>query len=353
MARIVELAGHAAAYGGRLLAEMGHDLIRVEPPEGDELRRLPPLAGGESAYHHFLNAGKRSLALDLTSDAGGQALAALLATADALLAQLPLPVDETSLDPGLVLVQVDDPLPEICTFARSGLLALTGHPDRPPMLLGGHAMYAATGAWAALALTAALFARQVTGAGQRIELSAEDCLAVLGEQGVVAETVTGERFERRGYRGAVTAISGAFRCADGFAMLSVPASADSWARLMDWVQDPELAADASLADEAERRARQAEVIDRLERWTGTFPKEDLVLQAQQRHTPAAPVSTARDLAEDPQLLARGFLRQVDHPDLGPMLMPAGALATLRGAQPAPAPRLGQHNAEILAELGLA
>ena len=352
MARIVELAGHAAAYGGRLLAEMGHDVIRVEPPDGDDLRHLPPLVEGDSAYHHFLNAGKRSLALDLGSERGREALTALLDSADALLAQRPLPLDEAALDPGLAAVLMEDPLPEICTFARSGLLALTGHPDHTPMLLGGHAVYAATGAWAALALTAALFARQATGAGQRIELSAEDCLAVLGEQGVVAETVTRERFERRGYRGAVTAISGAFRCADGFAMLSVPASADSWARFMDWVGDPELAADTSLADEAERRARQAEVIDRLERWTTTFGKEDLVLQSQQRHTPAAPVSTALDLAGDPQLLDRGFLRQVDHPSLGPMQMPAGALATLRGAQPAPAPRLGQHNAEILAELGL-
>ena len=357
MARIVEVAGHAGAYAGRLLAEMGHDVIRVESPEPDELRRLEPFLGGKpgpnnGAYHQFLNAGKRSLALDLASAQGRRTLSALLTTSQALLGQRPLPIDEADLNANLVVVRIDDPLPELCTYARSGLLALTGHPDRRPVLLGGHAMYAATGAWAALALIAGLFAQQTSGTGQIINLSTEDCLAVLGEQGVVAETVTGERFERRGYRGAVTAISGAFRCADGYAMLSVPPQPDSWARLMDWVQDPILAADGSLTDEAERRAKKDFVIDRLEGWTQTFGKQDLVIQSQQRHTPAAPVSTALDLAEDPQLIARGFLRQAEHTEFGPRLMPTGALATLRGADPAPAPRLGQHNAEILAELSL-
>jgi crotonobetainyl-CoA:carnitine CoA-transferase CaiB-like acyl-CoA transferase len=359
MARIVELAGHSGAYGGRLLAEMGHDVIRVEALEADELRRMRPFLSGtpgpeNGAYHQFLNAGKRSLALDLDSAAGRQVLSELLATSDALLGQLPLPLTEEDIRTAnltLVVVRIDDALPELCTYARSGLLALTGHPGQRPMLLGGHAVYAATGAFAALALVAALLAQQAGGVGQSVDLSAQDCLAVLGEQGVVAETVTGESFERRGYRGAVTAISGAFRCADGYAMLSVPPQPDNWARLMEWVQDPLLLADESLADEAERRAKKDFVIDRLEAWTQTFGKEELVVQSQLRHTPAAPVSTPLDLAEDPQLVARGFLRTVEHPELGSMLFPIGALASLRDFEPAPAPRLGQHNSEILAELG--
>jgi crotonobetainyl-CoA:carnitine CoA-transferase CaiB-like acyl-CoA transferase len=120
---------------------------------------------------------------------------------------------------------------------------------------------------------------------------------------------------------------------------------------MDWVQDPILSQDATLADEAERRAKKDFVIDRLENWTERFSKEDLVVQSQERHTPAAPVSVPSDLVDDPQLRARGFLRELAHPDLGTMLFPVGALATLKGAPPVPAPRLGQHNSELLAELG--
>jgi crotonobetainyl-CoA:carnitine CoA-transferase CaiB-like acyl-CoA transferase len=347
MARIVELAGHAAAYGGRLLAELGHDVIRVEHPHGDALRRLGPFLGEENlesgAYHQFLNAGKRSFALDVAAEPG--ALRALLVSADALIAESPLTVDPAEFAK-VVVVRIDDGLPEICAYARSGLLATTGHPDRSPMLLGGHAAYAATGTFTALAVLSGLLA----GEGQIIDLSVVDCLESLGEQGVIAETITHEHFERRGYRGAVTAISGAFRCADGYAMLSVPPAPDNWSRLMDWVQDPELLAESSLADEAERRARQGYVIDRLEHWTEQFPKEHLVLEAQRRHTPAAPVSTPLDLAQDPQLMARGFLQTMEHPTLGSIPFPIGALATLTGSRPSPAPTLGQHNAEILAEL---
>jgi len=359
MARIVDLTGHAGAYCCRLLAEMGHDVIRVEPRRGDALRRLGPFLGDKpdpesGAYHHFLNAGKRSITPNLACTAGRKLLLELVATSDAIVGGQPLPLaqeDILAAKETLVIVRVDDSLPELCAYARSGLLAVTGHPDRQPVLLGGHAAYAASGAFAAVALTAALLVQQTTGQGQVIDLSVQDCLEVLGEQGVIAATETGEQFERRGFRGAATAISGAFRCADGYAMLSVAPSQENWGRFMDWVQDPVLAADESLADEAERRAKKDFVIDRLERWTSSHGKEELVLQSQAMHTPAAPITTSLDLVEDPQLMARGFLRKVEHPQLGSMMSPVGALASLRGFQPGLAPRIGQHNSDILSELG--
>jgi crotonobetainyl-CoA:carnitine CoA-transferase CaiB-like acyl-CoA transferase len=358
MARIVELVDQSGAYAGRLLAELGHDVIRVETPEGDALRRLGPFLNGKhdlehGAYHQFLNAGKRSLALDVASDSGKQALGKLLAAADGLLANAPLPMEESALPDRPVVVRLANDLPELCAYARSGLLALTGHPDNRPMLLGGHAAYAASGLFAAVAMTSGLLAQQLTGAGQTIDLSVVDCLEVLGEQGIIAEAVTHEKFERRGFRGAITAVSGAFRCADGYAMLSVPPQPENWAKFMEWVQDPVLADNASLSDEAERRANQKFVLDRLESWTKRFGKQELVLESQERHTPAAPVSTPIDLLNDPQLKARGFLNEVDHSELGRVVWPLGALGTAKAAKPLLAPRLGQHNAEILTELGTA
>jgi crotonobetainyl-CoA:carnitine CoA-transferase CaiB-like acyl-CoA transferase len=360
VARIVDLTGHATAYCGRLLAEMGHDVILVESTQGDGLRRLGPFLGGApdlelGAYHQFLNAGKRSFTPNLQDAAGRQLLLELLAVSHAVVGHLPLPVadDVLAVNDRLVVVRVDDSLPELCAYARSGLLAATGHPDLPPVLLGGHAAYAYSGTFAAVAVMSALLVQQTTGRGQFVDLSVHECLEVLGEQGVVAATETGQDFERRGYRGVATAISGAFQCADGYAMLSVAPNEESWARFMDWVQDPVLMEDSSLADEAERRAKKDFVIDRLDQWAQGFSKEELVREAQARHTPAALVTTPLDLAEDPQLIARGFLRRVDHPDLGTMMYPIGALANLRGVQPAFAPRLGQHNAELLTELGYA
>src|SRR5437762_5867500 len=99
MARVVELAGHPAGYAGRLLAEGGHDVIRVEPPGGDAFRRIGPYLGKKAniedgAYHQFFNAGKRSLTLDTGTPEGQSVLLQLLGTADVGIISQPMPVDE-------------------------------------------------------------------------------------------------------------------------------------------------------------------------------------------------------------------------------------------------------------------
>jgi crotonobetainyl-CoA:carnitine CoA-transferase CaiB-like acyl-CoA transferase len=359
MARILDLTTHAAVYATRLLAEAGHDVVRVEPPQGDALRRLEPFLGHtpdleHGAYHQFFNAGKRSLALDLSSAAGRETLLALCRTADALVATLPLPIDEAQLlaaNPRLVLTTVDDPDPELCVYARSGLLSITGHPGAEPALLGGHAVYAATGLYTAVATAAALYAQAIGGQGQVVRVSVQQCLESLMEQAMLTYTAHGKGSERRGLRGAVTAVSGAYPCADGYWMISVPATPEGWASFVDWTQDPALLADPSLADEAERRDKQGFILDRLETWASALPKDELVVEAQRRHIPASPVTSPLDLVRDPQLVARGFLREVEHPRFGHIFYPAGAVASVRGTCPTLAPALGEHNAEILAELG--
>jgi crotonobetainyl-CoA:carnitine CoA-transferase CaiB-like acyl-CoA transferase len=359
MARIIDLTTHSAVYATRLLAETGHEVIRVEHPQGDELRRLGPYLGDtpnleNGAYHQFFNAGKKSLTLSLDSPACRRALIGLARTADAVVASTPLPLEERELleaNSRLVLTRVEDGAPELCAFARSGLLAITGHPRGRPALLGGHVIYAATGLHVAVATAAALHVRQRTGHGQLVTVSVRECLEALAEQAMVTYTSTGKVTERRGYRGAVTAISGAFPCSDGYWMVSVPHTPEGWAKFMDWVQDPVLMADTALADEAERSAKKDMVLDRLEQWSKRFKKDDVVTEAQRRHIPASPVATPLDLARDPQLLARGFLTEIEHPQFGRVNFPRGAIATVRGTQLKPAPLLGQHNAEILTELG--
>ena len=92
-------------------------------------------------------------------------------------------------------------------------------------------------------------------------------------------------------------------------------------------------------------------MDRLDKWAARFTKTELVEEAQRRRFPASPVSTPLDLIDDPQLIARGFLKEIDHPEFGRIRFPEGAVASLLGTELTPAPRLGQHNAEILTELG--
>jgi crotonobetainyl-CoA:carnitine CoA-transferase CaiB-like acyl-CoA transferase len=116
------------------------------------------------------------------------------------------------------------------------------------------------------------------------------------------------------------------------------------------MEDPELA-DPALAAEEKRQERRAWLQDRIQTWSQQFRRDELVGEAQRRHLPASPVATALDLVEDPQLVARGFLTPLEHPLLGSLLFPRGALATVLDRAVGPAPTLGQHNAEVLAELG--
>jgi crotonobetainyl-CoA:carnitine CoA-transferase CaiB-like acyl-CoA transferase len=359
MARILDLASEVGAYGTRLLAELGHDVVRVESPQGDSLRGLSPHLRKtnveSSAFHQFLNAGKRSFGADLGSDKGRRQLLALVANADAIVASLPLPVEEAALiaaKPDLVLVRIDDGPGELCAFARSGLLAITGEPDGRPTLLGGHIPYSAVGIYVAMATVAALFGKQTNGGGQVVDLSAQQCLAALGEQIWIEYSSSGELLGRLGSRGGVTALAGALPCADGHWMVSVPPSPQGWENFVQLVPDPAFKDDSSLADEALRKERKNEILDRIALWSANRNRDEIVVEAQRLHIPAAPVLSPMDLTHDPQLVSRGFLREVEHPDFGKINFPLGALATLWNTDLGLAPRLGQHNAAILKELGI-
>jgi crotonobetainyl-CoA:carnitine CoA-transferase CaiB-like acyl-CoA transferase len=217
--------------------------------------------------------------------------------------------------------------------------------------MGGRVYYAATGAYTGVATAAAILVAQETGLGQTVRVSIMECLESLFEQAMVTYASSGKSTERRGFRGAVSAVSGAFPCADGYWMVSLSSSAENWNRFMNWMQDPVLAAQPELADEAERNVKRDYILDRIGAWAAQFQKDDLVVESQSRHIPSAPVTTPFDLARDPQLIDRGFLQTVNHPEFGEVLFPVGAIASLRGSKITLAPTLGQHTSEILEELG--
>jgi crotonobetainyl-CoA:carnitine CoA-transferase CaiB-like acyl-CoA transferase len=353
MLRVIDLTSFIGAYAARLFAEQGHEVIRVEPPEGDELRRLGPFLRDKQdlehgAYHQFLNAGKKSVTFNLDSDEGTKIFHNLLGDADVLLASAP--IDEQfciAANPNLVLTKIVDDKPEICAVARSGLMSLTGHPDLAPVTLGGHVPHLAVGIYAAVATAAALLVRNRSGRGLTATVSVRDSLASFVEQAMVEYSFSGTITQRRGSRGAITAVSGAMPCKDGHWVISQIHRPGRWSKFVEWVGDPELSADPSLAEEANQHKRRDFIMQRLDNWARHFTKTELVEQAQRLHFPASPVSTPLDLVNDPQLIARGFLTEVDHPEFGKILFPQGAIAAVLGTRLGPAPRLGQHNEQIL------
>lgn len=356
MGRVIDLGSLAGAYAARLLAESGHDVIRIDSPGGDVVRRTGPFLGDASdlehgAFHHFLNAGKRSCSLNLDSAAGWRLFLELVQTADAVVTGRRLPLDE-DLPPkaDLVWTEVEEAEDELCAYARSGLLSLTGHRDGRPTLMGGHIIHLATGIQAAVATAAALHVLRNTGKGQRVRVAMQHCLETFVEQAMVEYTFSGTRTERRGNRGTITAVSGALPCKDGHWVVSQINRPGRWEKFMDWVQDPELMADPSLASDDGQRENKDFIMDRVLAWSKQFTKSEIVEEGQRRRFPSSPVSTPLDLTRDPQLIARGFLTEAEDPRFGRIPFPRGAVARVRNQEIRPAPTLGQHNAEILAEL---
>jgi CoA:oxalate CoA-transferase len=359
MARILDLTNLMGAYGTRLLAELGHDVLRIENPKADGVRQEEPILGKAphpeaGAFHQFLNAGKRSAAIDLAREGGRKLLLALLAKSDAAVVSLPLPMTEEKLlaaNPELVLVRLDDGPPELCAYASAGLLAITGEPDGAPTMLGGHVPAAAVGVHVALATAAALFDKETSGKGRIVDISAPQCLASLAEQVWVEYSASGELMERQGSRGGITAVAGALPCADGHWMISVPPDPRGWANFVQLVPHPAFKDDGELADEAMRRERKPEILDCIAEWSTTQKKNEIVEKAQSLHIPAAAVANPLELIDDPQLLARGFLKPVDHPDFGKLNFPVGAIATMFSQAMSIAPMLGESTKLILDELG--
>ena len=359
MSRIIDITNHSAAYGARLLAEAGHEVIRVEPRIGDMLRRLGSHVADHldlehGPYHMFLNMGKKSLTLELTLPEGREVFLKLIETADALIANAPLPIEEKLLrqrNSRLVLTLLEDELPEICAYARSGLMSITGQPSQRPVLAGGHVTYAITGLYVAIAAAAAINIQHSTGQGEVVRVSAQQSLESLMEQALVAYTSSGEITRRRGLRGQITSVSGALECADGYWMVSVPPNPQAWTKIKEWVGDPALTNDSSLDDDVGRDRKRDFILDRLEVWSKQWPKEHLVTGAQSRRIAASPVATPAELVQDPQLLERGFLTAIEDPEFGCIVIPGGAISTPRAVALKRAPLLGEHNAEIMSRLG--
>ena len=359
MARVIDLAGLAGAYATRLFAEEGHEVIRIESPGGDGLRRLPPFLGEKqdlehSAYHQFLNAGKKSLALNLDSPAGQKIFLELLSQSDALVADHALPLEDPFLfeaNPQLIVTKIQDQESELCAVARSGLMSLTGQPGQAPAILGAHVPSLAVGIYVAVATAAALLTRERTGKGSIATVSVHEALESFVEQAMVEYSFSGTITERRGSKGAITAVSGALPCKNGHWVISQIHRPGRWTKFMDWVQDPELMSDPSLAQEENQHKRRDFIMDRLDTWAKGFTNTELVEEAQRRHFPASPVSTPLDLIDDPQLIARGFLKEIDHPEFGRIKFPVGAIASVLKTQLPAAPRLGEHNTQILTQLG--
>jgi benzylsuccinate CoA-transferase BbsE subunit len=378
--RVLELQGPRAQYCGKLLADLGADVIKVEPPGGDPARRIGPFHDGvahreRSLQFFYFNTNKRSVALDLECEAGRDAFRELARTADVILESfepgtldaLGLGFEELRSDnPGLVLTSITGfgqsgphahyRAPDLVSIAMSGVMFLSGYPDDPPNLPhGGQSEYCA-GIWGAIGTLTALHERFGSGEGQRVDVSAQEALLLNQETAMQTWDLRGELRGRFGEERMIPSFPGlefpgfgTYECADGHVMCMMAVlSGGGWSSVVEWMDESglaeELTSDAwrpfiaglglrELVDEmrdADEAAwvgvkrKLARLDEVLRRFILTRSKLDLYVEGQRRNLVLAPVSSPKDLIESPQLAARGYFHEVEHPELGQTIRYPGA-----------------------------
>ncbi len=379
---VVELADDPAGeHVGKLLADLGATVIKIEPPEGATSRRTGPFVAGRegdpdaSLAFWTYNTGKRSVTV--APGERGATVTELAAGADVLLTALPprelaeedwSPEGLREAHPSLIVLSVtpfgltgpwaDRRTSELVGLALGGTLNSCGYDDHaiPPVLPGGNQTYEMAASFAHIGLLLALVERQATGRGQLVDVSMHEANAVSGELANPYWFYPKAIVKRQTNRHAqpVPTQPATFRCADGvyvyFALiLSEPRA---WRSLVDWMADHDLAADLTeqaYDDVAYRQQNFSHVQGLVEVFFLLMDSEAAYHEGQRRGLPIGPLRALEELTEDEHLREREFFVDVDVD---------GATATFPGvpyrtsafhAVPGAPPRLGQHTAEVLVD----
>jgi CoA:oxalate CoA-transferase len=364
--RVLDLSQDVAGpFCAKLLAGLGAEVIKVEPPgTGDVSRSAGPFVratphGEQSATYLYLNTGKKSITLDIQSQAGAFILQRLAGECDILIESFPARyLDQLGLgyaalerlNPGLIYTSVtpfgqtgpyrDYKGSELVAQAMGALMHTIGLPDKEPLRVGGNAAGYTTGMSAFSATLLALYVRDAAGHGQHVDVSAMETITVAQIHASIAH-----QFGRTPTRRASTLA----QAQDGWvhAGLERGVREDTLARVCALMGRPELADDPKFNTREARREHQQELLTLISEWTATRPKEEIYHALQGLRTVAGYVATVADLYTSQQLLAREFFQCINHPDAGTATYP-GAPFTIQGTtwHSTRAPRLGEHNVEV-------
>ena len=373
--KVIELAHiMAGPICGQFLADMGADVIKVEKiPGGDDTRRMvPPEIDGQSAAFMILNRNKRGSAINLKSESGKAVLKKMLASADVVIENYRVGTMERlgmgyetlrQQNPGLIYCQITGfgktgPYAERAGFdliaqGISGLMSVTGEgAGRPPIKAGVPVSDIGAGMLAAVGILAAYIHRLKSGAGQLVDTS-------LLEAGIVNTSwvsaiflATGISPTALGSAHPLAAPYQAIETSDGWVNIGA-ANQANWLRLVEVIEQPQLADDARFIDNAARMQNLPALIDILTARIKQRSTADWLARLEAVGVPAGPVLSIGDMLEDPQALAREMVVEVEHSSLGPIKAlgsPVKFSATPTSIRRGP-PLLGEHTREILIEFG--
>ncbi|MPZ43286.1 MAG: CoA transferase [Betaproteobacteria bacterium] len=369
--RILELGQIiAGTYGGQVLSDLGAEVIKVESPEGD-LGRNPSVAPykGLSGLFLTLNRNKKSIVLNLKSEAGRQVFHDLVRVSDVVVDNFRTGVLErlgidhprlSAINPRIIQCSItgfgsgaykDYPALDIIIQAISGHMAITGEPGRPPVRVGIPLADMSGGIYACKGILAALYARERTGRGQRVELSMFDCmLNLLGYIGTMWLS-SGELPQPPGSGHDYTVPWQAFRARDGYIVVATREES-FWRKLCEVLECPQLALDPRFAANADRCRNREVLVPQLEAIFATRDVSDWMTRMRAAQLPASPVNHLDRAFAEPPVAEDAMILEYDHPDVGRVRVPGNPIRMSDApATPArPAPRLGEHTDQVLREL---
>jgi crotonobetainyl-CoA:carnitine CoA-transferase CaiB-like acyl-CoA transferase len=370
--RVIEFCHVAAGpFCGMLLADMGADVIKVESPDGDSMREWPPLRDGFSENFASVNRNKRSVVLDLKSEAGKRAARDLILSADIVIENnRPGVMDRL----GFGYASFNEARPDLiyCSIsafgqsgprvnqggfdltiqALSGIMSVTGEPDAAPVKCGVPVADFASGLYAAFSAVALLTAVRQGAPGQHIDIS------MLGASLGIAALQTSEYFgtgrnpAKLGSAHPRNAPYQAFRASDGHIVMAA-GNQKLWRSVCDVIGRPDLFADPRFASTALRAQNQVALRDLLEAIFADRPVAALIEAFTAAGVPCGPVNSYADALADPQVDHMKWVREIDLPggvrvkSFGSPVMMSGRGADIRRGPPA----LGQHTEEVLREIG--
>lgn len=384
--KILDFTNEMGAYCTKLFADLGAEVLKIEPLQGDSVRSMGPFFHDEigedtSLYHFFMNTNKKSMTLDITTSSGQEIIKKLVQEYDVVVENFqPGYLDSLGIgykqlkeiNPKVVFTSItgfgqDGPYSnykasDLVGVAMGGLMYLAGYPDTPPVRAYGNQGYYAASLYAAVGTILAIYNRDFQEVGQHVDVSMQEAIALALENSAQFYDLEGIVRKRVGAKGS-QAGWGLYPCKDGdvYLMAAGLAGHRAWENLTNWlrksgVDNWEILKDSKWKDSDYRLSKEgmAEFFDLFTEFTLSKTKLELYEEGQKNNIAICPVNDPKDLLENPQLNEREFFVKLVHDDLQNEVVYPGApyrLSKTPWSLKAPAPTKGKHTFEILTKLG--
>jgi len=377
--RILDLADEKASFCSKLLADLGADVVKIEKPEGDPSRRIGPFFGDRphperSLFFNYHNTNKRGITLNLENRVGREIFLRLVGRSDVVVETFaPGYLRELGLDfevlregnPGLIMASVtgfgqEGPRSiykscDIVASAFGGQMYVSGSPVTPPLKPFGEQSYYASSLFAAIGILLALRKRKQSGKGEHLDISLQEAVASTLEHVMIRyfyEKIVSKRQGSIHWSNSICILP----CKDSFMVISL---FQQWETLVEWMDSEGMAEDLreeKYREEGYRFRNLDHIIEVLQRWVKTHTKNELFELGQLMRFPWTPVFSPEEVLENPQLKARRFFIDVEHPEMGTSVKYPGVPYQFSTSLPNKwkrAPFTGEDNIQIYTEeLGL-